>query len=136
MTQDAPVVTTGTHFLVEYTGCDPSVLDDVDRVRTLLSSAAEAAGATPVTSAFHTFRPRGVTGVVVLRESHISIHTWPETGYAAVDIYTCGSCLPEQAHAYLLEHLRAEMAQVLEVARGDALGVRGSRTDTRKRSAS
>ncbi len=119
----------GTHFLVEYSGCRAAVLDDVDRVRTLLTSAAEAAGATPVTSAFHTFRPRGVTGVVVLAESHISIHTWPESGYAAVDVYTCGACLPEEAHAYLLEHLGASSAQVLEVRRGDQLGVTAQRID-------
>jgi S-adenosylmethionine decarboxylase proenzyme len=125
----APVETEGRHFLVEYSECDSAVLDDVDHVRALLAAAAEAAGATPVTSAFHTFRPRGVTGVVVLRESHISIHTWPETGYAAVDVYTCGACLPEAAHAYLLEHLGARSAQVLEVRRGSQLGVAGHRVD-------
>ena len=122
-------MTNGTHYLVEYTGCDPSLLDDSDRVRTLLSCAAEAAGATPVTSAFHTFRPCGVTGVVVLRESHISIHTWPETGYAAVDVYTCGSCFPDAAHQYLLGALGAERAEVLQVSRGENLGVTEQRVE-------
>jgi S-adenosylmethionine decarboxylase proenzyme len=116
-------MTDGIHYLVEYTGCDPEVLDDLESVRTLLTSAAEAAGATPVTSAFHTFRPHGVTGVVVLRESHISIHTWPETGYAAVDIYTCGACLPDAAHRCLLKGLGAVRAEFLRVRRGVNLGV-------------
>ena len=75
--------TFGQHLLVEYHGCDLSLLNDLCRIEVLMCAAAEAAGATVVTSAFHRFSPQGVSGVVVIEESHLSIHTWPESGYAA-----------------------------------------------------
>lgn len=81
-------------------------------------AAAEAAGATVVAKAFHRFTPQGVSGVVVVEESHLSIHTWPEYGYAAVDFYTCGDCVPERAHELLRSALGAERSEVLKVDRG------------------
>ena len=83
-----------------------------------MKHAAQSAGATVVNTVFHTFSPQGVTGVVVVEESHLSIHTWPEHGYAAVDFFTCGECLPEDAHAVLMEGLRAESAELMSVDRG------------------
>lgn len=109
---------TGLHLLAEYHGCDPGLLDDVEAVSALMSRAAEAAGATVVASTFHRFSPQGVTGVAVLEESHLSIHTWPEHGYAAVDFFTCGECTPGRAHELLSEELGAERAEVMEVRRG------------------
>lgn len=110
--------TLGRHLLVEYFGCNPEVLNDEDRVRTLMRGAAQAAGATEVAVVFHRFSPQGVSGVVVVEESHLSIHTWPEYGYAAVDFYTCGDCDPTLGHAHLMAGLEAEEAEVMKVDRG------------------
>src|SRR5262249_36732293 len=77
------VDTVGKHWMVEYRGCDPVALDDQNRVEELMRLAAEAAEARVVASVFHRFSPQGVSGVVVIEESHLSIHTWPEAAYAA-----------------------------------------------------
>ncbi|HKP60210.1 MAG TPA: adenosylmethionine decarboxylase [Polyangiales bacterium] len=110
--------TRGRHLLVEYTGCDASVLDDLKRIEALMNQAAKAARTNIVASVFQPFEPQGVTGVVVVEESHLSIHTWPEHGYAAVDFFTCGEAIPEMAHRVLSEGLRAERAEVIFVDRG------------------
>ncbi len=83
-----------------------------------MRQAAEAAHATVVGSIFHTFAPQGVSGVVVVEESHFSIHTWPEYGYAAVDCYTCGDCTPQAAHELILKELGAETCEVMTLGRG------------------
>jgi S-adenosylmethionine decarboxylase proenzyme len=108
----------GRHLLVEYRNCDRQLLNDIHQIEQLLRRAAKAAGATVVASVFHPFSPQGITGVVVVEESHLSIHTWPEHGYAAVDFYTCGDCHPERAHEYLKRELGAESAEVMVVMRG------------------
>jgi S-adenosylmethionine decarboxylase proenzyme len=110
--------TTGRHLLVEYRGCDTRILNDKDRIEDLMRSAAEKARATVVGSVFRTFQPQGVSGVVVIEESHLSIHTWPEYGYAAVDFYTCGDCLPDLAHREIRDGLQAEEAEVMSIDRG------------------
>lgn len=110
--------TLGRHLLAEYHGCDLPVLDDEARIEALMRRAAETAGATVVACVFHRFAPQGVSGVVVIEESHLSIHTWPETGYAAVDFYTCGDCAPERAHELLRAGLEADRAELLTVDRG------------------
>jgi len=110
--------TKARHLLVEYEGCDAVLLDDLDRVREILREAAEAAGATVVAEAFHRYRPQGVTGVLVIEESHLSVHTWPEHGFAALDFYTCGDCVPERADAVLRRELGATRAEVMLVERG------------------
>ena len=110
--------TRGRHLLVEYAGCDLTVLDDLKRIETLMNDAAKAAGTNVVASVFQPFEPQGVTGVVVIEESHLSIHTWPEYGYAAVDFFTCGDGLPELAHEVLRNGLQASEAEVMFVERG------------------
>ena len=110
--------TFGQHLLVEYHGCDTEILNDPTRIEAAMRSAAEAAQATVVTTAFHCFSPQGVSGVVVIEESHLSIHTWPETGYAAVDFYTCGDCTPMRAHEFLKDELAAERSEVMTIHRG------------------
>lgn len=110
--------TLARHLLVELSGCDVHVLDDSEALRRALRRAAEAAGAHIVAEVFHPFAPHGVTGVVLLQESHFSIHTWPETGYAAVDFYTCGDTRPELAIESLAADVGAERADVLEIERG------------------
>ena len=112
------VDTFGRHLLVEYHGCDPACLDDLDRVRQLLYDAASAARVRVVAEAFHRYRPQGVTGVVVIEESHLAVHTWPETGYAAVDFYTCGDGWPEAAREVIGAGFRASRADSLMVHRG------------------
>lgn len=110
--------TFGRHFLVEYHGCSYDILNDLDAIEKLMRHAAEQAGTTIVTSTFHPFTPHGVSGVVVIAESHLSIHTWPEVGYAAVDFYTCGEGQPEAAHETLRAGLEAERCEVMVVHRG------------------
>ena len=80
----------GTHIVCELSGCNPEVLTDVDAVHAMMVAAAKASRATVMESAFHRFEPQGVSGTVILAESHLSILTWPELGYAAMDFYTCG----------------------------------------------
>jgi len=128
----------GQHLLAEYRGCDRELLDDLARIEKLLRRAAELAGTTIVAAVFHPFSPQGVTGVVVVEESHLSIHTWPEHGYAAVDFYTCGDCQPERAHEYLREALRADYGEVMLVERGleapsRSLAVRSHTSDDDRR---
>ena len=111
--------TLGTHLLLEMNECDPALLDDVPLVKQVLLAAAEEAGVTVVGEVFHKFSPVGVTGIVCIAESHISIHTWPEHGYAAVDIFTCGENFKPMEAAHLIaEGLHAQHCNVMEVKRG------------------
>ncbi len=85
-----------------------------------MKRAAIECGATIVNSVFHTFNPHGVSGVVVIAESHLAIHTWPEYGYAAVDVFTCGDTVdPWIATRALQEYLRSEKIKTIEVNRGE-----------------
>ena len=109
----------GTHLLLEMNECDPVLLDDMAMVKEVLLAAAEEAGATVVGEVFHKFSPVGVTGIVCIAESHISIHTWPEHRYAAVDIFTCGEDFkPMEAAHFIAEGLQAQHCNVMEVKRG------------------
>lgn len=108
----------GQHLLAEYRGCDPAVLDDRDAIARALDAAARAAGATVLSAHLHRFTPRGVSGVLIIQESHLSIHTWPERGYAAVDFYTCGAGDPRRAHEVLAAALRAGECETMLVERG------------------
>lgn len=109
----------GRHLLVELTGCDPDRLADLEHVTTAMLQAAEAAGATIVGHAFHPFQPWGVSGVVIISESHLAIHTWPEHRYAAVDLFTCGGAVdPWKAHESLKRALGAEYASAVAIERG------------------
>ena len=109
----------GRHLLAEYTDCDPERLADLDHITTAMLAAAEAAGATIVGHSFHRFQPWGVSGVVIISESHLAIHTWPEHRYAAVDLFTCGGSVdPWQAFELLKEALGAEHANAVALERG------------------
>ncbi len=85
--------TLGLHILADLYGVDPDLIDRVEDIRHLLESAVKVAGLTKISSHYYQFQPHGATGVVLLAESHISIHTWPEHGLATVDVYTCGDPL-------------------------------------------
>ncbi|HEX5660796.1 MAG TPA: adenosylmethionine decarboxylase [Polyangiales bacterium] len=97
-------------MLVECRGCRREVLDDREALEEALRAAARAIGATVISAAFHAFSPHGVTGVLLLAESHLSIHTWPEYGYSAVDLFTCGNSDPRAALPVLREALACELA--------------------------
>lgn len=109
----------GTHLLVELKDCNPAILKSLEEVRDALVSAAKEAKATIIDISFHEFNPFGVSGMVVIAESHLSIHTWPEYAYAAVDIFTCGDIIkPEVAAASLIERFECKTPSVVEVKRG------------------
>jgi S-adenosylmethionine decarboxylase len=100
--------TVGKHCILELYDCDSDRLDDESFLRSAISNAALRAGATLLQLISHRFEPHGVTGLALLAESHISIHTWPESGYAAVDVFTCGDhTMPERACRELAEALGA-----------------------------
>ncbi len=112
-------VSLGRHLLVELTGCDAGRLEDVAHVRTAMVEAALASGALVVGESFHHFSPHGVSGVVVISESHLAIHTWPEYGFAAIDLFTCGDTVdPWEAFDRLKAAFQAETTSVMEVRRG------------------
>ena len=109
----------GRHLLADFHGVAAGRLGDAVAIEALLRAAADAAGATPVAGHFHPFGPGlGVTGVLLLKESHISIHTWPEHGFAAVDVFMCGDARPERAVEVIQAALAAESVSLREVARG------------------
>ncbi len=110
----------GTQLLLELKECDREILDDLSYIQEALVSAAEEVGATVVGQSFHKFAPLGVTGILAIAESHICIHTWPEYGFAAVDIFTCGQGFePHPAAELLIQRLRCKEPSVIEVKRGD-----------------
>ena len=97
------------HLLLELYRCDCEKLNDESFLRCTLNRAAKLANATVLNLISNKFEPQGVTAIALLAESHISIHTWPESNYSAVDIFTCGqNMMPEQASQYLIESLMAE----------------------------
>ncbi|MBM3948329.1 MAG: adenosylmethionine decarboxylase [SAR202 cluster bacterium] len=109
----------GVHLLLELQECDPGLLDDLHHVEQAMVWAAEKAGVTIVGKSFHKFSPQGVTGILAIAESHISIHTWPEFGYAAADIFTCGVALdPKNAARHIIEQLRCKRPKLTEIKRG------------------
>ncbi|MDN5321512.1 MAG: S-adenosylmethionine decarboxylase [Thermococcaceae archaeon] len=111
--------TIGYHYVVEASGCDPEVLKDPNKIRETFLEAAKVGNMEVKASYFFRFSPTGVSGVVIVAESHISVHTWPEEGYAALDVYTCGEKAdPEKAVDYILEKFGAQYAHVSEVKRG------------------
>jgi S-adenosylmethionine decarboxylase len=111
--------TRGRHLIAELDGCDSGLLSDPARMRRILLDAAKEAGATVLSNNMYKFSTGGVSGFVFLAESHISIHTWPEHGYAAMDIFTCGKhTVPDLACAYLVDRLGATGLQVSVMDRG------------------
>ncbi|MDQ7821950.1 MAG: adenosylmethionine decarboxylase [Candidatus Eremiobacteraeota bacterium] len=109
----------GCHILAELSHCNKDSLCDVAGIKDIMVRAALEAKAEIRETAFHKFSPYGVSGVVVIAESHLSIHTWPELGYAAIDIYTCGDTTePWRACYFIAEKLDAQDISVSEVKRG------------------
>ena len=110
----------GTQILLELKQCNIEILDDMPYIEKLLTSVAKETGATIVGQSFHKFHPIGVTGILAIAESHICIHTWPEYGYAAVDIFTCGDKFKARLAAELLiERFHSKDPSVKEIKRGE-----------------
>jgi S-adenosylmethionine decarboxylase len=101
----------GRHVLIELNDCNREIINDVESIRNLLCETAERIGATIVNQAFHKFSPQGVSGVVVIAESHIAVHT--------VDVFTCGATIePKDAIPLLIERLEAKESSYIELERG------------------
>lgn len=109
----------GRHILVEFHGCSSVILNDVPRIEQAMLTAAKQSGATIINSVFHHFAPFGVSGVIVIQESHLAIHTWPEYRYAAVDLFTCGDTVnPWVSYEKLKTAFEAEHGSAIELNRG------------------
>ncbi len=109
----------GAQWAVDLYGCDRTKLDSVAEVTVIMLDAARAANATIVGERFHHFAPHGVSGVVLIAESHLAIHTWPEHGYAAIDLFSCGDLAVEDAFRLLAERFSASRVESAVQARGD-----------------
>jgi len=100
-------VTAGTHVLGNLFGCSRELLEKVDVLRVIMRKVVKEAKLKPVGETFHQFKPHGATGVILLAESHFSIHTWPEDNFAAVDIFCCGNeGDPEPAFDILCKYMK------------------------------
>ena len=109
----------GRHYVVEMQGCDPERLRYVDDLRRVLLRAADKASATVVGFAFHQFMPEGASGVLLIAESHVAMHTWPEHAYMAMDVFTCGDEMdPEIAIRVVKEGVDAQHVHVETLDRG------------------
>lgn len=109
----------GRHVILEYYGCPSDLLDQAGYVEETLVDAANKMRATVISAHFHQFNPHGVSGAVVISESHLTIHTWPEYGYAAVDVFTCGNVVdPWVAHKHMVERFKPTRESVMEFKRG------------------
>lgn len=116
---DGEELSLGTHVLIEMYGCDQVALEATKTVGTAMIDAAKASRATVVTDSFHEFQPYGVSGAVIIQESHYTIHTWPEHGYAAIDLFYCGGAIDVHKAADLLsERFKPSRFKVLVVRRG------------------
>jgi len=110
----------GHHLLTEFYGCGHDILNDVGRIKNLMDEAAVRSGASIVESVFHRYSPHGVSGVVVIEESHLAIHTWPIYGYAAVDLFMCGEAVDLwKAYEYLKQSLTPDSTSTKEIVRGE-----------------
>jgi len=110
----------GSQVVLDLYDCETDRLDDLAWVKATLINAAREAGATIVETVFHKFSPWGISGVVVIAESHLAIHIWPENRYAAIDVFTCGQNVRmDVASAFLKREFRAGRAVQRRFARGD-----------------
>jgi len=109
----------GIHLIVELYECDAEIIKDVVCIKKIVMEAVNISGAEIIEPVFHNFNPHGVSGVVVIAESHVSIHTWPEHRYCALDIFTCGDVIDnDKALSYLRKELQAQNIYVKKIKRG------------------
>lgn len=109
----------GRHLILELWGCDFTSINSLDTIERAIKETIDACGATLLDLRVYPFTPQGVTGVAILSESHLMIHTWPELGYAAVDVFTCGYHTdPAKAVPVLRHYFSPDHVQVMEMNRG------------------
>ncbi len=109
----------GKHSIIELYDCDREIINNQELVETIMIEAVKISGATLVKTVFHKFSPHGITGIAVVAESHFAIHTWPEYGYCALDIFTCGDLIDNHlAIEYFRNKLIAKNISVVEMERG------------------
>ncbi len=120
----------GTHVIMDLYECDAELLDNMEEIERILTDAAKVARSKIIGKKFYKFHPHGVSGVVLVAESHIAIHTWPEYGYASVDIYTCGrKTKPMNACEYIVKALKSERHRILKMERGIINNARNERKE-------
>ncbi len=126
-----PPLTLGRHLILELFDCPVALLQVPADAERILLQAAQVMGATVVSHHFHAFSPYGVSGVVIIKESHLTIHTWPEHGYAAIDIFTCGAIDIEAGRRVLEQAFQAEHCLCRVLERGPVRGIeeRGTRQE-------
>lgn len=113
------MVKNGLHIVAELYGCSRDALSRVEDVKRILNAAVQESGMMKVNEAYHQFSPHGATGFILLTTSHLSVHTWPEDGYAAVDIFTCGDPAQGRKAVEVCERLfQAQTTEKKELARG------------------
>ncbi len=110
--------TLGRHVISELWGCNVEKLNNLETIERIFVEAALHSGAEIREVAFHKFAPQGVSGVVIISESHLTIHSFPEHGYASIDVYTCGELNPNIAAEYIADALDAETKERIELPRG------------------
>ena len=109
----------GKHLLLELNGCDHKLLNDISFIKETMLAAAKESGATVLVESFHQFSPQGVSGVIIIAESHLTVHTWPEHGYAGADIFTCGTRVkPEKAAKVIIAKLKPITHSIILMERG------------------
>jgi S-adenosylmethionine decarboxylase len=110
----------GKHVLVELYDCDSKLLNNISFIKETMLAAAKKSGATVLGESFHQFSPQGVSGVIIIAESHLTIHTWPEHGYAGADIFTCGTRVkPEKAAEVIIARLKPVTHSIVKMDRGN-----------------
>lgn len=108
----------GKHYILELYDCPADLLSDPIFIAEQMNAAAIEMEASIVNSNFHHFNPYGVSGVIIIKESHLTIHTWPEYGYAAIDIFTCGKIYMDKGIDYLSKNLKAKSREIKKMGRG------------------
>jgi S-adenosylmethionine decarboxylase len=109
----------GYHYLIELYDCNASLLENCDTTKKILHEAVKKSGATEIGQVFHQFAPHGISGVILISESHFSIHTWPEKKYAAIDLFTCDASLQiKNTYKYLISAFSAKSSSITEIKRG------------------
>ena len=108
----------GTHYIAEYFECNSKIINDADLIQKIMLKASELSGATIIKPIFHRFSPHGVSGVVVIAESHFAIHTWPEHSFAAVDLFSCSDFDYSKALEYVRDKIRAKEFSFSSIDRG------------------
>jgi S-adenosylmethionine decarboxylase len=111
--------TIGRHVISDLWECNANFLDNIEFIEKVMVDAALEAGADIREITFHKFHPQGISGVIIISESHLTIHSFPEHRYASIDIYTCGEIInPHVAAKFLAEHLESKRVESLEIPRG------------------